>query len=119
MSVPSTADHVRSRLADVEAELNRLAVLPGKLSGPQSSRWRSLSDEYAELEATRADLDDRADRAAAAAVAYPSTTGRTRGPSGDEDRDTAMRNIERSTYLSDDSKHSATQVVDAARYDPA
>jgi HK97 family phage major capsid protein len=105
-------------MREIKPELDRLADMPGKLSGPQRARWNELSTEYAELEDICDERQAQLARSKNAAnvkfgVATPSRL------SGDEFRDVALRNIESSRFIEDGSKERATTVVETSRLDPA
>ena len=67
LTVESALDHVLARMSELKPEMDRLANLPGKLSGSQHARWRELSDEWDQLDERREELEERRHRQEAAA----------------------------------------------------
>jgi HK97 family phage major capsid protein len=112
----SPLEHVRARQREIHAEIEKLGSFD-KMTSAQQGRYEQLDVEMVSMMDREQELEERASRAQAAASVNWST--RTPGgSSGDEFRDAALRNIESSHLLSDESKHSATLVADAARLDP-
>src|SRR5262245_26553740 len=105
----SLLDDYRARHRELTPELQRLASLPGKLSGPQRARWDQLLGEEADLAEKIADLEGRqalADRAKPLVLDdMPSRR--------DLARDAVIRNIEAREVRCDDYiKNSIISAVD-------
>jgi len=106
---------VLSRMTEIKPELDRLSLMPGKLSGPQQARFNELTTLWAELDERRDELDDRISRATAAAgVNFGAERDRRR----DGARGIAIGNVERSRAR-DDVKQRIIEAVEAGDSDVA
>jgi HK97 family phage major capsid protein len=114
----SPLQHVRARLREILEETTTLRSFKEPTAN-QSERLEQLDAEAVALVSREQELEERAVRAEAASVVKFGTPSLSRMSTGDEYRDTALRNIESYRFISDENKHHAITKIDEARRDPA